>query len=62
MKKVKIEFAPGCFDHLDMTQEEIDELVKEIQEQADNGTLFENATEIEEDDELLNDIKPNMRQ
>lgn len=50
MKKIEVEFAPGCFDHLDLTQEEIDELVKEIKEQAENGTLFDNAEEIDEDD------------
>ena len=26
----KIEFAPGCFDNFDGTQEELDDLVKEI--------------------------------
>lgn len=30
-KKMKIEFAPGCFDNFEGTQEELDELVKEIQ-------------------------------
>lgn len=30
-KDIKIEFAPGCFDHFDGTQEELDELIAEIQ-------------------------------
>jgi hypothetical protein len=30
-KKMKIEFAPGCFDNFDGTQEELDEMVSEIQ-------------------------------
>lgn len=31
-KKLKVEFAPGAFDHFEGTQEELDQLVKEIQE------------------------------
>jgi hypothetical protein len=30
-KKMQIEFAPGAFDHFDGTQEELDEMIKEIQ-------------------------------
>lgn len=29
-KEVKIEFAPGAFDHFDGTQEELDEMMAEI--------------------------------
>lgn len=29
-KKMKIEFAPGCFDSFEGTQEELDEMVSEI--------------------------------
>ncbi len=29
-KEMKIEFAPGCFDRFEGTQEELDEFVKEI--------------------------------
>lgn len=29
-KPVKIEFAPGCFDDFEGTQEELDELIKEV--------------------------------
>ena len=28
---LKIEFAPGCFDNFEGTQEELDALIKEIQ-------------------------------
>ncbi len=31
-KKMKIEFAPGCFDSFDGTQEELDQMVAEIQQ------------------------------
>ena len=30
-KKMKIEFAPGCFDDFEGTQEELDQLIQEIQ-------------------------------
>jgi hypothetical protein len=29
-KKLKVEFAPGAFDHFEGTQEELDEMVAEI--------------------------------
>ena len=49
-KKIKIEFAPGCFDSFTGTQEELDELVAEIQKMAETGELFEksNALDIDE--------------
>lgn len=31
-KKMKIEFAPGCFDSFEGTQEELDKMVAEIQD------------------------------
>lgn len=31
-KKIKIEFAPGCFDHFEGTQDELDELMGEIKD------------------------------
>lgn len=59
-KKPKIEFAPGCFDHLDdITQEELDELMVSLQEALDNGTLFEDSEELtdEEFDQLPDEVK-----
>ena len=56
--KVNVVFAPGCFDSFEGTQEELDALLKEIQDMADSGELFENAREVdydqlcEEDNEL----------
>lgn len=37
-KPIKIEFAPGAFDHFDGTQEELDELMTEIQNMFANKT------------------------
>jgi hypothetical protein len=45
-KKMEVVFAPGCFDNFDGTQEELDQLIKEIQESADDGTLFEKSNPV----------------
>lgn len=42
-KEIKVEFAPGCFDEFDGTQEELDELVAEIYRMAQSGEILENA-------------------
>jgi hypothetical protein len=49
-KKLKIEFAPGCFDGFDGTQEELDELVAEIQKMAETGELFEKSNPLDIDE------------
>lgn len=66
-KKLKVEFAPGCFDQFDGTQEELDEMIADIMKMAEDGTLLEQSNEIdidallEEDPEfvelLLNQIE-----
>lgn len=45
-KLMKVVFAPGCFDHFEGTQEELDALVAELQ------NIFEGKTQ-EELEELL---------
>lgn len=47
--KVNVVFAPGCFDSFEGSQEELDELLKDIQDMADSGELFENAREVDYD-------------
>lgn len=52
-KKMKIEFAPGCFDNFEGTQEELDELVKEIQNMFEGKSQEEieaQSREISEED------------
>jgi hypothetical protein len=49
-KKLKIEFAPGCFDSFDGTQEELNELVAEIQRMAETGELFEKSNPLDIDE------------
>ena len=48
-KKLKIEFAPGCFDSFDGTQEELDEMVTEIQRMFDSGEMETNSREVDID-------------
>jgi hypothetical protein len=49
-KKITVEFAPGCFDNFEGTQEELDEFIAEIQRMADSGELQEQAIPIDMDD------------
>lgn len=49
-EKMKIEFAPGCFDQFDGTQEELDELMATITQMIDDGSLFENSRPLSEED------------
>jgi hypothetical protein len=39
MTKRTIEFAPGCFDSFEGTQEELDEMIAEITKAFENGEL-----------------------
>jgi hypothetical protein len=51
-KPLEVKFAPGCFDHFDGTQEELDALIAEIQETFANMTPEELAAQsvpLEED-------------
>lgn len=49
-EKLKIVFAPGCFDNLDMTQEELDEFMKMLQAGVEDGSLFENSRPLDPED------------
>ncbi len=50
LKELKIEFAPGCFDNFEGTQEELDALINEIKTMFANGSIREHSREITEDD------------
>jgi hypothetical protein len=58
-KPFKVEFAPGCFDNFDGTQEELDELIAQITEMATNGELVEQGQLLSEEDweELDDEVK-----
>jgi hypothetical protein len=57
-KDFKLEFAPGCFDDFEGTQEELDQLVKDIQDMFADGSLFEDSEVITEDS--YNDYPPEL--
>ena len=50
-KEIKIEFAEGCFDNFDGTQEELQEMIAMIRQMANDGTLEENSTPVDPEDE-----------
>ena len=45
-KKLELMFAPGAFDNFEGTQEELDALIAGIKQMMEDGTLFENSTEV----------------
>jgi hypothetical protein len=53
--KPSIEFAPGCFDNFEGTQEELDELVVEIQRMFESGELEANSYEVDIDEIIEED-------
>lgn len=55
--KIKIQFAPGAFDSFDGTQEELDNLIKEIEGMIKDGSLFEKSRAVDID-ELLESEDP----
>ena len=59
-KLLKVIFDPGCFDNFDGTQAELDEFVKQIQEFAESGLLFENSVELTDDE--IEDLDEDTRQ
>lgn len=66
-KKPTIEFAPGCFDNFDGTQDELQELIAHIHQMAENGTLFEDSSPLtpEEEDavwQMVEDKQKEKRQ
>mgnify|MGYP003353497779 CR=1 FL=1 len=49
-KKVKIQFEEGCFDNLEdeLTEEEMDALIRGIFELAETGEILEQSTPVDE--------------
>jgi hypothetical protein len=54
-KKIKIEFAPGCFDNFEGTQEELDELVAEITRMVESGEMLEEGSAVDIDSMMEED-------
>ena len=64
-KELKIQFAPGCFDQFDGTQEELDALIADIQNMFANKSPEEIAEmsrplSEEEFDDLPDDVKEQL--
>ncbi len=51
-----LEFAPGCFDTFDGTQEELDELIAEITRLFESGELEDHAEPVNENDLLPDEL------
>ena len=49
-KELKIEFAPGCFDSFEGTQEELNELIAEIKNMFTSGEFLEKSVPLSEED------------
>jgi hypothetical protein len=47
-KPMQLEFAPGCFDEFDGTQEELDQLVAEIQRMFKSGEFLDKTRAVNE--------------
>ena len=47
---MKLEFAPGCFDGFEGSQEELDAFIAELQRQIESGEFMENATPVDFDE------------
>lgn len=45
-KKLTIEFAPGCFDNFDGTQEELDEMLADIHKMVEDGSILEKSSSL----------------
>ena len=54
-KALTLEFAPGCFDSFEGTQEELNDLMAEIQRMFDSGEMEENSTPVDIDDLIEDD-------
>lgn len=54
-KKLELVFAPGCFDSFEGTPDELAELIASLRTRLENGTLFDDAEPISDDEvqELL---------
>jgi hypothetical protein len=50
MQNMELEFAPGCFDDFEGTQEELDELIKHIKEMFYSGKFAEESRELTDEE------------
>lgn len=58
-EKLKLVFAPGCFDNFDGTEEELAAMIADIHQMVEDGTLMEKSTRLspEEEAEIIEIVK-----
>lgn len=58
-KKVELTFAPGCFDDFDGTEEELQEMIAQLHQMVEDGTLMENSRPLsfEEEQDILERVE-----
>ena len=49
--KMRLVFAPGCFDQFEGTQEELDELIEEIRETFESGEFLDQMVPVDPDED-----------
>lgn len=49
--KMRLVFAPGCFDQFEGTQEELDELIEEIRETFESGEFLDKMVPVDPDED-----------
>ena len=54
-KPTTLEFAPGCFDNFEGTQEELDEMIAEIKRMFESGEMVANSREVDIDELMEED-------
>ena len=59
-EQMQLEFAPGCFDEFDGTQEELDEFIAELQRMFNSGEFAKHSQPVTEDS--FKDLSPEMQQ
>ena len=47
--KLKLVFAEGCFDGFDGTPDELAEMIAELHRMAEDGTIMDDATPLDDD-------------
>jgi hypothetical protein len=57
---MQLEFAPGCFDEFDGTQEELDEFIAELQHMFNSGKFAKQGRPVTEDS--FQELSPEIQQ
>ncbi len=55
--KLKVVFAPGCFDQFEGTQEELDSMMADIKDMFESGNFNLEDVELVTDEDLLEELQ-----